>query len=122
MLQGQLHHIEYYVTNITETQNFWSWFLEALDYTLDCEFDGGFTYTHKSGTYLVFVEVEENLKQVRNDRQAAGLNHIAFYVDSNEKLRSLEEKVRGAGAEISKSNEKHFCFEDGNRFAVEVFV
>ncbi len=122
MKSGQVHHIEYYVQDIAKTKEFWGWFLQELGYKHEYDFSNGFTYSHQSGTYFTFVEIDPELKSFKNNRNASGLNHIAFYVESPEKLKTVESGLVKRGALLLKSDDKHICFEELNSFAVEVFL
>ncbi|HEY8270580.1 MAG TPA: hypothetical protein VIG33_06795, partial [Pseudobdellovibrionaceae bacterium] len=76
----------------------------------------------KNKTYLVFVQVESPYLQVVNNRQASGLNHIAFQGVSLSHLNELEKDLNKRDIKILKKDERHICFEDPNKFAVEIFI
>jgi len=119
---GQIHHVEYYVDNLKKSREFWDWFLESLEYKLYQEFSSGVSWSHKNGTYLVFVQVEEKFKNIQNNRQGNGLNHIAFVGKSTSYLDKIQELLADKGASLLKRDEKHLCFECPNGFAVEIFI
>ena len=122
MTPGQIHHIEYYVNNLETTKEFWSWLLERLDYKLFQEFGDGVSYEHTSGTYIVFVKVSAEFTSHKNNRQASGLNHIAFQGTSKKELKKLTGELKEKGIKILKKSEDYLCFEEGNEFAVEVYA
>lgn len=68
MEYGQVHHIEYYVNDIDISREFWEWFLEKMGYTLYQEFNDGFSFQHRTGTYIVFVKVSDAFLGSNNNR------------------------------------------------------
>jgi catechol 2,3-dioxygenase-like lactoylglutathione lyase family enzyme len=119
---GQLHHVEYYVDNLKESNQFWNWFLGFLGYRKTSEWNEGVSWTHPNGTYLVFVQTSSQFREVRNNRRASGLNHIAFVWNSGNGLDGLEQALIDRGVKFLEKDEDHLCFEDVNQFAVEVFL
>ncbi len=84
-------------------------------------FDSGVSWAHKNKTYLVFVQVEPEFSQIDNNRQAAGLNHIAFQGGSVAELKQLITELVDKDIKILKQADDYLCFEDSNKFAVEIF-
>lgn len=121
MKYGALHHVEYYVDDLPETIRFWRPFLAELEYKEYQAWDEGISFIHQNGTYLVFVNTEKAHKNAKNNRQGAGLNHIAFSGGAKKQVDALAEKVKAQGIRILKRDEHHFYFLDPNEFAVEVF-
>ena len=119
---GQIHHVEYYVDDLKKSNEFWDWFMPELTYKKVAEFDGGVSWGHKNGTYIVFVQVEDECLNLKNSRQGNGLNHIAFMGGSIEKLDALQKRLESTGIKIIKRESKYLCFEDPNDFAVEVYA
>jgi catechol-2,3-dioxygenase len=122
MEYGQVHHIEYYVNDIAHSNIFWNWFSKELGYSVSSEFEGGISYEHKNGTYLVFVQVEKEFLSTNNNRKGNGLNHIAFQGGSLESLNMLQENLARKGIKILKREGCYLCFEDPNEFAVEIYA
>lgn len=118
---GQFHHVEYYVNDLSRSNEFWSWFLPAMGYTKSQEFSGGISWAHKNGTYLVFCQVEEPFLNAKNTRQGNGLNHIAFMGKSSAHLDELQIELERREIKVLKRREDYICFEDPNDFAVEVY-
>ena len=118
---GQIHHVEYYVNDLSTTKNFWGWFLEKFDYVEYQKWDTGISYAHKNKTYIVFVEVEAKYRELVNNRQAAGLNHIAFKGRDQNSLRELVQELQQMNIKIQTQRDDAICFIDPNNFAVEVF-
>jgi len=119
---GQVHHIEYYVNDLNRSNHFWDWFMPVMSYKKVGEFDGGVSWGHKNGTYLVFVQVEKKYLNANNTRQGNGLNHIAFMGGSLSDLDSLQKELESRNIEILKRDGVYLCFEDPNDFAVEVYA
>lgn len=122
MKPGQVHHIEYYVKDLQRSNEFWSWFLPELGYIKLSEFNGGISWAHQNGTYLVFVQVAPEHLAQNNNRQGSGLNHIAFQGKSREQVLGLKEALKARGIRITFEDDSQICFEDPNDFAVEVYV
>ncbi len=119
---GQLHHVEYYVNDLKRSNKFWSWFMPAMGYSKFQEFTEGISWSHKNGTYLVFVQVEEQFLNAKNTRHGSGLNHIAFMGKSNAHLDELQIELELRKIKILKRSDGYLCFEDPNYFAVEVYA
>ncbi len=119
---GQVHHVEYYVNDLQRSNEFWSWFLTELGYHKSAEFPGGVSWTHKGGTYLVFVQVAPEHLEQKNNRQGNGLNHIAFQGRSRDQVHELKRALQSRGIKITFEDDSQICFEDPNDFAVEVYI
>lgn len=119
---GQLHHLEYYVNDLEKTKQFWGWLMPKLDYAEFQKWDKGVSYAHnKNKTYLVFVEVLPEYQTHMNNRQAMGLNHIAFQGGSKEELQTLVDDLKERNIKILTLKPDEVCFEDANGFAVEIY-
>lgn len=79
-MNGSIHHLEIYVSDINKSKNFYSWLLGLLGYSLYQEWREGFSFK-LNGTYIVFVQVDESFKQYGYHRKRIGLNHLAFTVE-----------------------------------------
>jgi catechol 2,3-dioxygenase-like lactoylglutathione lyase family enzyme len=119
---GQVHHIEYYVNDLERSNQFWNWFLAKLGYTKYSEWDGGISWKHKGGTYLVFCQVDRAHLNAQNTRQGNGLNHIAFMGGSIAELDRLQVELEEREIKILKRKGEYLCFEDPNEFAVEIYA
>lgn len=119
---GQLHHVEYYVNDLPRTKVFWGWFLGKFGYKEYQRWNTGISWAHPTGTYLVFVEVEPDHRTTINNRQAAGLNHIALQGGSNESLLDIATELQQREIRILTQRPDALCFEDPNGFAVEIFA
>ncbi|MCO4794815.1 MAG: hypothetical protein KC493_13940 [Bacteriovoracaceae bacterium] len=119
---GQVHHIEYYVNDLTKSNEFWDWFMSQLKYEKVSEWNEGVSWEHSSGTYICFVQVDKKSLNIKNNRQGNGLNHIAFKGGSLEQLNSMQKELESKGVTILKRDGHYLCFEDPNEFAVEVYA
>lgn len=79
-MNGQVHHIELYVSDLERSRLFWAWLLERLGYTLYQTWPLGFSYSFDK-TYIVFVQTETNYLKEAYHRKHVGLNHLAFHAD-----------------------------------------
>ncbi len=119
---GQVHHIEYYVNDLKQSNLFWNWFLQKLGYTKYSEWDEGISWAHRNGTYLVFCQVAADFLKTTNNRQGNGLNHIAFKGGTEAELDVLQEELEDKSVKILKRDGDYLCFEDSNQFAIEVYA
>lgn len=119
---GQLHHVEYYVNDLKSSNKFWDWFMVDMGYEKMESWPGGISWKHSTGTYLVFVQVEEEHLELQNNRQGNGLNHIAFMGATLTQLDETQKKLESHNIKILKRKDEYLCFEDPNGFAVEVYA
>jgi catechol 2,3-dioxygenase-like lactoylglutathione lyase family enzyme len=123
MRPGQIHHVEYYVDDLERSNEFWAWLFELLGWSHRSTWSEGTDWVHPDGTYVVFARTESAHRGQGNDRQAAGLNHLAFHYESKKVSRDdLARQLGERGARILYDEEGYLCFEDPNRFAVELYV
>ena len=119
---GQLHHIEYFVRDLSEAKNFWGWFLPLFGYEEFQRWDGGISWRHETGTYIVFVQLSETHKSIQSNRQGNGLNHIAFVGKDRPHLILLLEELQRRQIKIFASRADYIWFEDSNHLAAEVYL
>ena len=128
MSKGLIHHIEIYVSNLKNTVDFWSWFLEELGYSDFQKWEGGKSW-RLGETYIVFVQAEERFLDVPYHRCRVGLNHLAFHAISREHVDDVTRKLRGKGIRILYADKHPFAggkeyyavfFEDPDRIKVEL--
>lgn len=92
---GTLHHVEIWVPDLDRAVSDWQWLLEDLGYTLHQNWDNGRSW--KLGpTYLV-LEQSPALTAETHDRCAPGLNHLAFHIDTADRVDLLTSKARENG-------------------------
>lgn len=120
MKHGQIHHLEYYVNDLELSNSFWSKFLPLLAYQKSKEWNDGICWTHENGTYLVFVRVKKEQQVFQNNRQASGVNHLAFHCDQAT-YPILKSVVIESNFKILLEESDYLCFEDSNKFAIELY-
>ncbi|MDL4843017.1 VOC family protein [Aquibacillus rhizosphaerae] len=127
-MAGQIHHIEFYVSNLVRTINFWEWFLLELGYTRYQKWDKGISWK-LDDAYIVFVQAEDRFLDVSYHRCRVGLNHLAFYAKSRHHVDEITNLLLEKGITILYSDkhpfaggEKHYAvyFEDPDRMKVEL--
>lgn len=63
---GQLHHLEYYVKDLSLSNKFWNWFMPFMGYSEYQKWDSGISWMHTGGTYIVFVQLEGKSLDINN--------------------------------------------------------
>ncbi|HQY19512.1 MAG TPA: VOC family protein [Ignavibacteria bacterium] len=130
-MNGVIHHIEIYVSDLNKSTAFWQWLLtEKFSYKVFQKWDSGISFKFES-SYIVFVQTEKKYAANSYNRKNTGLNHLAFHCTSRNfvddltidlKYRNIEilypEKHPYAGGE----NYYAVFFEDPDRIKVEVVV
>ncbi|QQS28438.1 MAG: VOC family protein [Sphingobacteriales bacterium] len=126
-MNGQLHHVEIYVSDLNKSKKFWAWLLtQKLNYVLYQEWDQGVSF-RQNDTYLVFVQTEDQYQDIHYHRKRTGLNHLAFYGESKQFVDQLTDELRERGVTILYADrhphaEQYYAvfFEDPDRIKVEV--
>lgn len=122
-----IDHIEIYVSNLNNTKNFYNKLFHLLGYKIYQEWDYGISYKYLN-TYIVFVQTESKYLDFKYHRKHTGLNHLAFSVDSIEKVdfirnRFLKEDITEL-YEMKYPNAAYpsyaFFFEDPDRIKIEI--
>jgi len=123
-----LHHIEIYVSNLSNSKKFWGWFLKELGYELYQNWESGCSFKH-GGTYIVFVQVEDRFRDIAYHRCRVGLNHLAFHASSRELVDNITDQLEEMGVSILYRDQHPFAggpgyyavyFEDPDRIKVEL--
>ena len=122
---GQLHHVELYASDLDTSFDFWGWLLAELGYEVKNEWDEGRSWIN-GPTYVVLVQADAPDDSF--DRQAPGLNHLAFHAASREHVDGLTAGVRErADATVLYEDQHPFAggyyalyFEDPEGVKVEV--
>jgi len=104
---GELHHVELYASDLDTSVEFWDWLLGELGYELKNDWEQGRSWVN-GPTYVVLVQADETDHPF--DRQAAGLNHLAFHAASRQQVDSLTEGVR-------KREDVSLLFEERHPYA-----
>ncbi|MCJ7840948.1 VOC family protein [Lederbergia sp. NSJ-179] len=128
MSNGVIHHIEINVSNLKNTVDFWTWFLDDLGYKVYQEWEKGQSW--KLGqTYIVFVQAEERFLDVPYHRCRVGLNHLAFHASSRAQVDKVVSKLKEKGTNILYRDKHPFAggpdhyavyFEDPDRIKIEL--
>jgi catechol 2,3-dioxygenase-like lactoylglutathione lyase family enzyme len=130
-MNGTLHHVEIYVSDLNKTIAFWEWLLtKKFTYVISQKWKFGISFL-LGDTYLVFVQTEEKYLDQHYNRKNIGLNHLAFHADSKEFIDNLTLELREKGINILYSDKHPFAggkdyyavfFEDPDRIKVEVVL
>ncbi|MGZ9584441.1 VOC family protein [Paenibacillus marinisediminis] len=123
-----LHHVEINVSDLQCTTEFWGWLLSELGYTSYQQWPQGVSWKYGS-TYIVFVQTESEYLDIPYHRKRAGLNHLAFQVESKEQVDTIAKKLEARGVTLlyqdrypHAGGEGHYAvfFEDPDRIKVEI--
>lgn len=130
-MNGIIHHIEIYISDLKSTIAFWEWLLtEKFSYTVFQQWDCGISFKLLE-TYIVFVQTEKKYLDNSFNRKNTGLNHLAFHCDSRNFVDTLTKELKEKNINILYSDRHPFAggedyyavfFEDPNRIKVEVVV
>lgn len=104
---GQLHHVELYTEDLEASLPFWDWFLGVLGYEQKNDWPAGRSWRN-GPTYLVLVQAEST--DPTFDRDAPGLNHLAFHAQSRAQVDELTAAVRAR-------DDATILFEDQHPYA-----
>lgn len=127
-MQGEIHHIELYVSDLKKSTAFWRWFLtEVFDYKVFQQWEQGISFIFKE-TYIVLVQTEKKYLEPTYHRKRIGLNHLAFHCDSRQFVDELLSKLKGKNINIlypekhPDENDDYYAvyFEDPDRIKIEV--
>lgn len=122
-----IDHIEIYVSDLNKSKQFYHKLLEFLGYQKYQEWEQGISFKYME-SYIVFVQTEEKYLDAAYHRKHTGLNHLAFRVNSKEKVDAIREKLRALRVHELYSEKypdaghpSYACyFEDPNRIKIEV--
>lgn len=130
-MEGSIHHIELYVSDLKKSVEFWEWLLtEKFSYKVFQKWDSGISFIF-GDTYIVFVQTDKKYLDNSYNRKNTGLNHLAFNCNSEEFIDKLTTELKERNINILYT-EKHpyaggedyyaVFFEDPDRIKVEVVV
>lgn len=128
-MNGIIHHIEIYVSDLNKTILFWEWLLtKKFSYEIYQKWDSGISF--KLGdTYIVFVQTEKKYLKNPFNRKNTGLNHLAFHCDSRKFVDELTNELKEKNINILYADKHPYAggenyyavfFEDPERIKVEV--
>lgn len=128
-MNGTIHHVEIYVSDLKRTIDFWNWLLtEKFSYRIYAKWKSGISYIFGE-TYIVFVQTENKYLDNHYNRKNTGLNHLAFSCDNREFVDELTGELEQRNINIlyrdrhpyaSGKNYYAVFFEDPDRIKVEV--
>jgi catechol 2,3-dioxygenase-like lactoylglutathione lyase family enzyme len=127
-MNGLIHHIELYVSNLERSRVFWQWLLEDLGYHIHQQWPEGISFKLEA-SYIVFVQTEDRFLDVSYHRRRTGLNHIAFHARSKSHVDQMTGKLRATNIPILYEHlhpyaggNEHYAvyFEDPDRIKVEL--
>lgn len=130
-MNGTIHHVEIYVSDLNKTISFWEWLLtKKFSYVISQQWKFGISFL-LGDTYLVFVQTEEKYLKHSFNRKNTGLNHLAFHCTSKEFIEDLTLELREKGVNILYQDKHPYAggedyyavfFEDPDRIKVEVVL
>jgi catechol 2,3-dioxygenase-like lactoylglutathione lyase family enzyme len=124
---GQLHHVELWVADLAATKSSLGWLLTELGYTVSQEFSTGISW-ELGPTYIV-AEQSPALAPGAHDRLRAGLNHLAFHVESRAEVDRLTTESAAHGWQLMFADKHPYAagpdyyaayLEDDQGFEVEL--
>ncbi len=128
-MNGTIHHIEIYVSDLKRSVAFWEWLLTVkFNYTIFQKWSSGISFKFEN-TYIVFVQTEANYLGNAYNRKNTGLNHLAFHCDSRDFVDNLTNELKERGINILYADRHPYAggedyyavfFEDSDRIKVEV--
>ena len=130
-MNGALHHVEIYVSDLNKTIAFWEWLLtKKFSYIISQRWEFGISFLY-SDTYIVFVQTEKGYLDKPFNRKNTGLNHLAFHCSSKEFVDNLTGELHEKGINILYGDKHPYAggenyyavfFEDPDRIKIEVVV
>ena len=128
MAKGLIHHIEINVSDLSKSTEFWGWLLEEMGYKLFQKWDQGVSW-RLGETYLVFAQADKKYLDGAYHRSRVGLNHLAFYAESQKHVDDMTQLLMKKGVPILYLDKhpyaggpEHYAvfFEDPDRIKVEI--
>lgn len=126
-MNGLIHHVEIYVSNLEKTKEFWGWLLGKFGYKVYQKWDKGISYT-LGETYIVFVQTEDSYLDIPYHRRRTGLNHLAFHGEKKI-VDDITKELIDKGFRILYEDKHPYAsgkdyyavfFEDPDRIKVEI--
>jgi catechol 2,3-dioxygenase-like lactoylglutathione lyase family enzyme len=84
-----IHHLTLWVPDLARADESWTWLLGELGYRPDRSLDAVLLLRHPGGAIVALESSPDMVPGMLYSRQRPGLNHIAFNVDSFERLRRI---------------------------------
>ncbi|MFB6197332.1 MAG: VOC family protein [Halobacteriaceae archaeon] len=103
-MEGQLHHVEICASNLERSTEFWDWLLGKLGYEQKSTWENGTSWI-KESTYIVVKQAETARQEF--DRNAPGLNHLAFHAASREHVDEITSGIRSRDDAVVLYEDQH---------------
>lgn len=130
-MDGSIHHIEIYVSDLSKSREFYSWLLtEVFSYRVYQEWETGISFI-SGETYIVLVQTKDRYLKNTYNRKNTGLNHIAFSCSSRDFVDWLTLELKRRNIPILYTDRHPYAggegyyavfFEDPDRIKIEVTV
>ena len=101
---GAVHHVELSSADLERSSAFWGWLLGELGYEPKNEWEGGRSWI-KGASYIVIKRASNADRPF--DREAPGLDHLAFHARSREQVDELTAGVRERDDATVRYDEQH---------------
>lgn len=128
-MEGTIHHIELYVSDLKKSITFWEWLLtRKFNYQIFQKWDAGISFK-LANAYIVLVQTEKKYRNTPYNRKNTGLNHLAFHCNSRSFVDILTEELKEKNIPILYMDRHPFAggkdyyavfFEDPDRIKIEV--
>lgn len=124
---GYLSHVEINVSSLDKSFKFYSFVLEYMGYLPFQDWNKGKSWK-KWNTYIVIVQAEKEYLDNKFNRRNVGLNHLAFFAPSKERVDDLREKLISRGVPLLYEDRYPYAgghdnytlfFEDPDRIKLE---
>ncbi|UIN30097.1 VOC family protein [Microbacterium binotii] len=84
---ARIHHIEIWVADLQQTVAEWAWLLTRLGSTRQSEWANGQSWS--LGEAYLTLTTSPALSDPEHDRRRAGVNHLAFAVDTTDEVDAI---------------------------------
>ena len=98
-MEHGLNHVEIYVSDLKASIEFWSWLFPEIGFEEYQSWGEGRSW-RCGETYVVLVQAPESELDMGFHRKRPGLNHLAFFVPSGDRVEDLTRQLRDRGVTI----------------------
>lgn len=92
-----IHHIELYVSDLQKAIQFWTPFMEKLEFKVERWSEGINFVSEESEPYLCLLQASDEYLAVGYHRKRVGLNHLAFKAKSREHVDEIRLWLKTSG-------------------------
>lgn len=127
---SKICHLQINVSNLKKSTDFYDILLQELGWKKEMEEEDMIGYADNDNVWLFISQTEERFQKNRFHRKQTGLNHVAFWVDSREKVDQFYKFLNkynivilyGGPKEYPEYGEGYYAvyFEDPDRVKLEV--